>query len=473
MSELTQLSLIAAADGIRQGQFSSRELVEATLGRIERLGPTLNCFIDVWAERALAGADQADELSQAKAQTGPLHGVPLAHKDMFYRAGTVCTCGSKIRRDFVPNSTATVLERLDAAGALHIGALNMSEFAFGPTGHNAHFGPARNPWNTDHISGGSSSGSGVSVAARLVFAALGSDTGGSVRLPAAASGIVGLKPTQTRVSRFGAMGLSFSLDNVGPLTRTVADSARMLGVIAGLDSRDGTSSAQPVPDYEAATRDPDIRGLKIGRPRNYYFDLVTPDVAAAMERALATFSELGAEIVDITVPDHDHIGLLQGLVSTSEAATLHGAWLRERARDYGPQVRARIEPGLATTATHYLSALQARPLVVERFVNDVFSQCDMMFTPVFSMPQPRIDETDVGDSKGFHKVLAKITRCTAPINYLTFPGLSLPGELIDGLPTSFQLVGRPFAEPTLFRAGAAYEAASEFSTRVPTAAALD
>lgn len=468
MSELIRLSLVEAAQGVRNGDFSSRELVQAALDRIETLGEQLNCFVDVRAEETLRQADAADAVRSRRQIMGPLHGVPLAHKDMFYRAGTTCTCGSSIRREFVPNTTATVLERLDEGGALHLGALNMSEFAFGPTGHNHHFGPARNPWHRDHVSGGSSSGSGVAVSARLVFGALGSDTGGSVRLPAAACGIVGLKPTQTRVSRFGAMGLSFSLDNIGPLTRTVADCARMLGVIAGHDSRDGTSSQIRVDDYEAATANPTIKGLRIGRPENYYFDRVTPEVSACLDRALKTLESLGAVVVPVTVPAHDQIGLLQSLISTSEAATLHGPWLAERPNDYGPQVKARIEPGLSVPATRYLGALQARPGVLERVLNEVYTQCDVMFAPVFSAPQPTIESSDVGDSPGFHKVLAALTHCTSPVNYMTLPALSLPGELLEGLPTSFQLIGKPFDEITLLRAGAAFEQATHFSQRIPT-----
>ena len=244
-----------AAAAIAQGRLRAEALVEACLDRVERLQPALNCFIRVTAEAARGNARAADMAVKAGHALGPLHGVPLAHKDMFYRAGEICSCGSKIRANFVPDHTATVLRRLDAAGGIDLGRLNMAEFALGPTGHNDHFGRCRNPWSGDRITGGSSSGSGAAVAAGLAFGALGSDTGGSVRLPAAACGVVGIKPTQGRVSRYGAMPLSHSLDCIGLLARAVGDCARLLSVIAGADDRDGMASRRAVPDYERGLHD--------------------------------------------------------------------------------------------------------------------------------------------------------------------------------------------------------------------------
>ena len=468
MSSPAELSLCDAAAKIRSRELSSREVTAACIERIERHADTLNCFIRFDAEDALAQADAADRALAAGNAAGPLHGVPLAHKDMFYREGVVCTCGSKIRRDFVPDRTATVLKRLDAAGALDIGALNLSEFAHGPTGHNAHYGPCRNPWNPEHISCGSSSGSGSAVAARLVFGALGSDTGGSVRLPAAANGVVGIKPTQTRVSRHAVMGLSFSLDNIGPLARTVRDCARLLGVIAGHDRDDGTSSTLPVPDYEGAATAPEIAGLRIGVPRNYYYDTVEDDVKALLDASLRELEGLGAELVEVTVPHHDHIAHLQHLVQTSEAATLHADWIAGRGEDYGEQVRARIEPGLAVPATWYLRALQLRPRMVAEFIEQVFGACDVLHLPAIPIPLPTITETDMGASQGFAQMVASIVRCTTPLSFLTLPSLVVrAGFTRNGLPCSFQIAGRPFDESTLFRVGAAYEDATGFPEQAP------
>lgn len=468
MTDPAKWNLVAAADAVASKKISARELTEACIARAERLQPVLNCFISLDPEGALAEADAADAALARGDAAGPLHGVPLAHKDMYYRAGKVSTCGSKIRKDFVPDHTATAVARLASAGALHMGGLNMSEFAVGPFGHNEHWGHCRNPWNPDHVTGGSSSGSGSSVGGRVVFGALGSDTGGSVRLPAACCGLVGMKGTQTRVSRYGVMGLSFSLDNVGPLTRTVRDNARMMGIIAGADPMDPTASAMPVDDYEAATIDPDIRGLRIAVPSNYYYDGGTEEVRNLMNASLAAFGSRGAEIVTVEVPDHDRLADLAIAVRGPEGAVLHGAWMRDRPQDYGAQVKARLEPGLAIAATEYLTALQIRPRITQRFVDAVFAEADVFHAPTINMPVPSIAETDVKASPDFPAVVSGMTHCTRPLNYLGLPSLAVPaGFTASGLPSSFQLVGRPFTEALLYRAAAAYEAETRFFERAP------
>ena len=467
-SDPTQWSLVQAAEAIASGQISSRELTAACVHRAELLQPKLNIFISLDPDGALDEAQQADEALAKGQDTGVLHGVPTAHKDMYYRAGKVSTCGSRILRDFVPEVTSTALARLQSAGAVHLGGLFMTEFAFGGTGHNHHYGACRNPWQPEHITGGSSSGSGAVTAARIAFGALGSDTGGSIRLPAAANGVYGIKPTQTRVSRFGVMGLSFSLDTVGPLARTVRDCARLLQTVAGHNPLDATSSVEPVEDYEAACNNPEIAGLRIGVPTNYYYDNSDCAVRASMDASLRVLENLGARLVEIEVPDHDRLSDLANVVMASEAATLHGAWLRERPQDYGPQVRARIENGFAFTATQYLSALQIRPQLTARFVNAVFGNCDVLHVPTINMALPTIEDTDVGDRQGFAQVLATVTHCTRPINFLGLPSLAVPAGFTEGkLPVSFQLVGRPFREATLFRVAAAYEQVTDWTVYVP------
>ena len=461
-------SLTEAAEAVAAGRISSRELTGAILARIDRWQPVLNCFIHLEADLALEMADAADA-ARARGETlGPLHGVPMAHKDMFYRAGVLSTCGSAIRRDFRPDYTSTVMARLDAAGAVYLGGLNMSEFALGPTGHNDHWGHCRNPWNPAHITGGSSSGSGSATGGRLSFGALGSDTGGSVRLPAGANGVVGMKVTSGRISRYGCMGLSFTHDTIGPLTRTVADNARMLGVVAGYDTNDPTSSQRPAGDYEAACAARDLKGLRIGVPETYFRASLDPAVAEHMDKSLRVFADLGAVVRPVAIPDPDANIDLANIITATEGATLHAHWLRTRPNDYGPQPRARLEAGFAVSATDYLTALQLRPRLVRQFVEAAFAECDILHAPNFEAPIPSIAETDIGDRQGFAAVLARTSRCTRPMNFLGLPALTLPaGFDANGCPTSMQLIGKPFAEARLYAAGAAYEAAVGFAAKAP------
>ena len=465
------LTLCDAADAVRRREVSAVALTELALARIERLQPTLNCFITLDADDALQSAETADAAVARGEDVGPLHGVPLAHKDMFYRAGKRCTGGTKIRKDFVPTYTATVQSRLADAGALCLGSLHMTEFATGPTGHNVHHGHCHNPWNPERITGGSSAGSGAAVAARLVYGAMGSDTGGSVRIPAALCGLVGLKPSQGRVSRYGGVPISFSNDCFGPLARTVRDCARMTGIIAGFDPNDRTSSLESVPDYEAACGR-GIKGLRIGKPRDYDGVALDADVARAMNDSLALFESLGAEIVEVTLPDQRRINNLSNLVTRSEAATIHRTWLRERRDDYSPQVRRRLEYGLAIPATHYLEALTLRGPMLEDYAQAVFDHCDIVHLPTVPMAAPTIEELDIGASDALPEMLMRLTGFTRPMNYLGLPALSVPaGFSDDDLPIGFQLVGLPFSEATLFAAGGAYQGETNWHEKAPALAA--
>ena len=470
-AEIWQMSLVDVAEAIRDRRVSSAEVVGAAIQRIEALQPTLNCFIQIEAEAALARAGEIDRALARGEAVGPLAGVPLAHKDMYYRQGKIATCGAKIRREFVADRTSTALARLDGAGAIYLGGLNMSEFAVGPTGHNIHFGDCRNPWNPAHVPGGSSSGSGASVAARLVYGALGSDTGGSIRLPSGMSGVVGFKPTQTRVSRYGMLPLSFSFDCAGPLARTVRDAARLLGVIAGRDDRDATSSRRPVDDYEAACGRT-IRGRKIGLPTSYYNLGLDDAVARAIEAAGATFQELGAELVPVDVPAHDEINLIWPIALSAEAAVVHRRWLRERPQDYAPQVRRRVEVGLYQPATRYIEVLSLRPAITHDFCDQVFGACDAMLAPTVPTPAPTLAETDFGDRDDMSEKVLRISAMTRPISFLGLPSLSVPcGFSGAGLPIAFQLVGRPFSEALLVSLGDAYQRATDWHERVPPLAA--
>jgi aspartyl-tRNA(Asn)/glutamyl-tRNA(Gln) amidotransferase subunit A len=467
VTDPTGLPLAEVAKAIRERRVSSREATAACLERIQQWGAALNCFVRLDAERALKTAAEADETLAKGDARGALHGVPLAHKDMYYRAGTVATCGSKIRRDFVADHTATALDRLDRAGALQLGTLNMAEFALGPTGHNEHFGHCRNPYNREHITGGSSSGSGAGTAARLFYGALGSDTGGSIRMPAAICNLAGIKPTAGRVSRYGAMPLSQTLDCVGPLARTVRDCAILLRAIAGPDDNDPTAAAEPVPDYEQGIED-GAAGLRIGVPSGYFREEMTPETERLFEDAIAEYRKAGATIVEVAPPEIELMNQLGTVVLSVEAATFHSAWIHARPEDYSDQVRARIEPGFYHPATRYLQALNLRAPLLAHFAEDVFGKADALIAPVLGMPVPTIAETDVGGSPGLGRMLYAMTRNTRPINYLGLPALSVPGGFTgNGLPWGFQLVGRPFSEKLLFRIGRAYERATEWASHAP------
>jgi aspartyl-tRNA(Asn)/glutamyl-tRNA(Gln) amidotransferase subunit A len=457
MSDQAILSLSEAAEALGRRKVSSVELTRACIDALSTRGTELNCVAGTDPERALAAAAVADAEIAAGRRRGPLHGVPLAHKDMFYRAGRVSACGSRIRADFVATETATVLERLDAAGALDVARLNMVEFAYGPTGHNDFTGTPRNPWNPRHITGGSSSGPAAAVAAGIVYGSLGSDTGGSIRIPASCCGLVGLKPTYGRVSRHGAMGLSFTLDHVGPLARTVRDCALLMNVIAGHDPKDSTTSSRPVPDYTAALDAP-VEGLRIAVPENYFYDPVKPAVRRLLDASLDVYRSLGARIVPVTIPSIELANPMVMLVMAVEAAALHGRWLRERPGDYGKQTLGRLLPGLLYPATQYVDALNLRQKVMRDFAEAVFSCADLLHLPVLPIEVPTIDESNLAANPGFSEFLLHFGHCSRPFNYLGLPAISVPiGRTDNGLPCGMQLVGRPFGEKFLLRAAYAYE----------------
>lgn len=462
----TRLSLTDVAAAIASRRLSSREATDACLARIEREQPRLNAFISIEADAARAAADAADAALAKGEAIGPLHGVPLAHKDMYYDAGHVVTCGSKLRRDFVPQTTSTALQRLKDAGTVRLGALHMVEFAYGPTGHNPHYGPARNAWNPAHVTGGSSSGSGTAVAARLTFAALGSDTGGSVRMPAHFCGVSGLKTTVGLVSRFGAMPLSQSLDTVGPLARTVEDCALILSLIAGGDAADPTCSTTPVPDYLAATRLP-LAGRTIGIPTAFYVDDLDADVAEALDETIVTLARAGARIVPVTLPEQTRLSGASTLILLSEAAALHAHWLKTQPEAYGDQVRARIENGFAIPAVSYLEALRWRgPALAEH--NAAVEGIDAVLAPAAPMPAPTIAETDLGGAPNAEAMIQRLTRFTRPVNYLGLPAVSIPaGFTRSGLPVGLQLIGRAFEEATLLSIGAAFQRETDFHMQMP------
>ena len=455
--EISALSIVEVAERIAKREISSVKVTKAALDRITRYGAHLHVIAHCNEEEALSNAEQADAEVAKGSIRGPLHGVPLAHKDMYYRSGWVAACGSKILKNHIPSMTSTAIQRLELAGALDIARLNMVEFAFGPTGHNEIVGTPRNPWNVNFITGGSSSGSGAAVAARLVYGALGSDTGGSVRLPAQCCGLAGVKGTYGLVSRYGAMPLSFSLDHVGPLTRTVKDAALILQSISGYDPNDSTTSNREVPDYLAGIEN-GAKGLRIGVPANHFYDPVQDEVREKLEVSLEVYRELGAEVITLHVEGIELANKFANVVMATEAATFHSKWIREQPENYGTQTLSRLLPGLYYSGTRYIEALNLRSNVLEQFCRSVFAKVDLLHAPVMPIQIPRIDESDLEVKHGNMKSIASITHNTRAINYLGLPTVSVPcGFTANGLPTGFQLIGRPFDEKTLLRAGHAYE----------------
>jgi aspartyl-tRNA(Asn)/glutamyl-tRNA(Gln) amidotransferase subunit A len=460
VSDVSDFTLTTLAEAIRAKKLSAVEAVSACLDRIARLDDKLHAFIAVDADGALAAARRRDaELASGRTR-GPLHGVPLAYKDLCHIAGMSTSCGTATPDYFRSQDECSAMTRLADAGAITLGKLNMSELASGPFGDNPHHGDVQNPWRAGHASGGSSSGSGAAVAAGLAFGALGTDTGGSIRLPAACCGIVGLKPTYGRVSRAGVMALSWSLDHVGPMTRTVADAALMLSVMAGHDPRDATSSHRPVPPTLTLV-DGSVSGLRVGVAENFYFDGIDPEMDSAVRAAIAGLDDLGARIETLALPDPSSMVSLSNVIARAEAAAVHHRVLRERPHELGDAVRVRLGIGLGISAADYLQALRLRSRLTREFIAEVFARVDVLVLPVIPEPAPTYAANEEGGVEAKVARMGRFSRLTRPLNGLGLPALSVPcGRSRDGLPLAFQIVGRPFDEPTVLRLGHAYETAA-------------
>ncbi len=454
---MTDWTIATLARAIAARKISPVEATQEHLARIERLDGRIRAFITVDAEGALAAARALEAELIAGRSRGPLHGVPLAHKDLCHVPGLPTSCGTLTREYFTSPRECTAVARLREAGAVSLGKLNMAELAMGPFGDNAHHGDVQNPRRQGHCAGGSSSGSAAAVAAGFALAALGSDTGGSIRLPAACCGVVGLKATYGRVSRAGAMPLSWSLDHVGPLTRTVADAATVLGIIAGYDPRDTTSSRRGVPYYERMLETP-IAGLRVGVPENYYFDGVTDEMAAAVRTAARALETLGTVVTQVRLPDPRPLVDVCNVISRSESATIHSRVLRDRPHELQPAVRARLETGFHISAHDYLQALRLRGRLTREFVREVFGEVDALVLPVIPEPAPALDAVKAGTPDEIVAMMGRFSRLTRPFNGLGLPALALPcGAAPDGRPLALQIVGRPFDEGTVLRLGHAYE----------------
>ncbi len=465
--ELASLTLAEAARRVKAREVSPVELVDASLERIAAVNDRLAAFIRVLDPEARQVAKAAEMMVMAGHDLGPLHGVPIGLKDNVAVRGFPTTAGSRILADWVPEQDATVARRLRQAGAVFVGKLNMHEFAWGGTSDNPHYGTVRNPWNTERFPAGSSGGSGAAVAARACYGAIGTDTGGSIRLPSALNGIVGIRPTYGRVSNHGIIPLAWSMDTAGPMTRTVEDCALMFGAIAGHDPKDAGTARVSVPDYSAGLG-LGIKGLRVGIIPGYFFHHLQPAVLEAVKAALDTMVACGAQLVEVDI-EHIHGNISAQLtIEAAEPSTYHQRWLRERPDDYGADVRSLLEIGELLLATHYLQAQRYRSLLRNQFM-DAFQRVDLFVCPTLPFTATRIGEMKVIIQDGVEEdMLSAIMQFTGVPSLTGLPSLNIPcGFDPDGLPIGMQLIGRPFDESTLFRAGAAYQAATDFHLREP------
>lgn len=437
------MTIEQAAARLRAREVSAVELAQESLRAIREHQQRLNAFITITDDLALGQARRADEDFSRGIDRGPLQGIPYGLKDVFGTKGIRTTCGSKIFADHVPDADCAIYEKLTAAGAVLMGKTGLQEFAYGITCNNPHFGAIRNPHDPGRIPGGSSGGSGVAVAAGMVFFAMGSDTGGSIRIPAAYCGCFGLKPTSGRVSRYGVMPLDFSLDHMGPLTRTARDAGLVMNAIAGFDPRDDTSSRHPIDDY-AAQPAAALTGRRIGLPENFFNRRIAPEVAAAFKVAVDGAQAAGARLVSIRVPDPEEINAVSRVILQAEASALLEPYLHRR-DEFGADVMALLDQGRLLSATDYINAQRLRRIYQREWAK-LWSEVDCIFTPTAPIVAPRIGESQVEIEGVSEDIRLASTRLVRSINVLGLPAASIPLP-VEGLPVGLQVIGKPFAEP--------------------------
>jgi aspartyl-tRNA(Asn)/glutamyl-tRNA(Gln) amidotransferase subunit A len=453
-NELKKLTLAGAIRLITEKQISSSELTAAVLRRIERLNPEMRAFISVIKAKGLTK------------QTPLLFGVPISVKDLFDTKGVRTTAGSKIFADRVPEQDATIVTKLKAAGAVIVGKTNMHEFAFGVTTVNPHFGAARNPWHREHITGGSSGGSGSAVALGMGFASVGSDTGGSIRIPASLCGVVGLKPTYGQISLHGVVPLAWSLDHPGPMTRTVEDAAILMETIAGHDPLDPFSRDINISRYTEALLGT-VKGLRAGIPKTYFYENLDPVVGEIVQKAVRNLERLGMHVDSIEMPGVETHRAVWLQIATPEAYAYHEHRLQQHRNLYGADVLARLEPGRVLLSIDYVRAQRARTLLKEE-CKRVFDKVDVVVTPTLPIPAPRIEDVLKPWGRGPEPAVAALGRLTRYFNIVGLPAISVPcGFTPRGLPIGMQIVGKAFDETTVLRVAHAYEQDARWFERIP------
>jgi len=451
---------------VQSKEISPVEIIEAHLTRIDATEPVLNSFITLLADQARKSARQAEKDIQAGRYKGPLHGIPVALKDLYNTGGVRTTSGSRIFDTFIPTEDCTVAAKFHQAGAILLGKLNMHQFAYGPTGENPDYGHMHNPWNPDMVTGGSSGGSGSAASAGQCTITTGSDTGGSIRIPAALCGIVGLKPTYGLVSRYGLSSLSWSLDHPGPMTRTVEDTAITMNVIAGHDPKDVASAKVDIPDYTSALTG-DVKGLRIGIVKEYFEAPLDPQVRKAVMDAISLLESMGAEIKEVSYPMFNQSQAISSTVLMAEATAYHRDLLEKDGHQLYEPVRQRLEAGLFISAAEYLRAQQARS-IFDQQGRRLLDEVDLLAGPTEPVTAPEILASKVMAGEQEVGVVGALTQYTRPYNINGFPAISVPcGFSDDGMPIGLQLAGRPFDELTVLRAAHAYEQANEWHSRRP------
>ncbi|MEE9146139.1 MAG: amidase [Candidatus Tectomicrobia bacterium] len=463
---LCQLTIWQLGDVIRTRQVSPVDATLAALERSEQLNERYNAFIAIWREEALQAAHEAEREIATGHYHGPLHGVPMALKDIFATRGHVVTNGSRIYADRVCDHDATVVARLRAAGAIFIGSLNLYQFACG-TVMNPDYGPVRNAWNAEHIAGGSSSGSGTAVAADMCYGTLGTDTGGSIRIPATLNGIVGLKPTYGRVSRHGIFPLSWSMDHAGPLAKDVRDAALIMNVIAGHDPNDPTTSNLRVPDFTAALTG-DINGIRVGMPQPYFFEALQASVQEAVMQAITQLTHLGARVEEKTINGLDQAPQVLWDLITADAGVVHEAHLSTHAEVLDPDVRQLGEQGLRLMASDYVKAQIAREAMKQDMMQ-ALDNVDVLVTPTSPIVTPKLGDDQVDIDGSQVPMRPALRRFTLPFNLSGLPACTIPcGLSPDGLPIGLQIIGKPFDEATVLRLAHAYERSTTWHQLRPT-----
>jgi aspartyl-tRNA(Asn)/glutamyl-tRNA(Gln) amidotransferase subunit A len=463
---LCSLTVAEVARLLESKKTSPEELAKSCLSRIHELDGLLNAFVFVDEKQALRDAKSAEEQIRNGNYRGPLHGIPVGHKDIFYTKTMPTAAGSKILKGFIPSFDSTVVALLRRAGAITIGKTNTHEFANGLTTDSPWFGPTHNPWDVARVPGGSSGGSAAAIAADMCMAATGTDSGGSVRVPASCCGVVGLKPTYGRCSTYGVIPLSWSLDHSGCIAKCVQDAALMLQALAGKDEEDPTSRDVPVSDYSANLR-AGVKDLRAAVPRNFFFEAIDPEVEGAVRQAIVQLEKLGMRLVEVTVPLLDQVEAVKYAILLSEAATYHERNLAERPEQFSAPTRRNLEVGSCISAVDYLQAQRVRRLLKQRF-EQVFQKAEVLITPTMPITATAIGQqlVDVADRE--EPVPIALSRYTSVFNLTGFPAISLPcGFSRSGLPIGMQLIGAEFDEATVLTAAYAYEQATEWHKRKP------